>query len=214
MELIRVLLVDDHPIVRQGIHTRLQEAEEITVVGEASSGNEALRMVGESAPDVVLLDMVLPDLDGVEVTCRLREVHPEVRVLVFSGYDSDTFVFGVLEAGARGYLLKEEMPRRVVDAVRAVVQGQTVLSDKVRQRIVSRAAERETALQVIAQLSRREVEVLELVARFRTNEEIASALHVEAVTVEYHIRNILAKLGKRSRREAARWAWEEGIVAF
>jgi NarL family two-component system response regulator LiaR len=211
-EPVRVLLVDDHPVVRAGIRGELEKAEDITVIGEASTGEEGLRLADELAPDLVLLDMALPDLDGVEVTHRLREAHPERRVLVFSGYADDAFVFGALEAGAVGYLLKDEMLERLADAVQAAVRGETVLSERVTRKAIRRATGKTTEEQGWSSLSERELQVLNLVAFFRTNDEIAAELGISTKTVEYHLANILAKLDKGSRREAARWAWDQGLI--
>ena len=209
MELIRVLLVDDHPVVRTGIRVELDKAEDISVVGEAGTGQECLCLVGELAPDLLLLDMALPDLDGVEVTSRLREAYPQVRVLVFSGYTADAFVFGALQAGAVGYLLKDEMLPRLAHAVRAAMRGEVVLSDRVARKAVCRAIGN---LASTVSLTDRELEVLKLVSLFRTNDEIADQLDVTIKTVEYHLANIMSKLGTKSRREAARWAWDQGLL--
>jgi NarL family two-component system response regulator LiaR len=209
---VRVLLVDDHPVVRAGVRQELAKTPGIVVVGEASSGEESLRLVDELCPDLVLLDMSLPDLDGAEVTYRLRETHPRVRVLVFSGYADDAFVFGALEAGAIGYLLKDEMLDRLADAVQASMQGQIVLSERVTRKAIHRATNLAAGVEQPQPLTEREREVLRRVALFRTNDEIAAELAISPKTVEFHLANVLVKLNKSSRREAARWAWESGLM--
>jgi NarL family two-component system response regulator LiaR len=206
--LIRVLLVDDHPVVRSGIKGELSQAADVVLLGEAGTGYECLRLADELHPDLVLLDMVLPDLDGVEVTQRLLEKVPQTRILVFSGYMEDAFIFGVLEAGAQGYLLKDEMLDLVVDGVRAAARGEIVFSDRVAQRLAHSAFDENTRREKPS-LTGRETEVLKLVAAFRTNDEIAAELTISCKTVEYHLANILAKLGVHTRREAARWAWTD-----
>jgi NarL family two-component system response regulator LiaR len=211
---IRVVLVDDHPVVRAGIKVELEKSGVIAVVGEASTGKETLRQVTEQLPDLLLLDMALPDLDGVEVICRLRKTHPKLCILVFSGYADDAFVFGALEAGAAGYLLKDEMLDRLADAVQAAMEGEIVLSSRVTQKAVRQVMERGSAQRDAVPLTDREAEILKLVALFRTNEEIAARLSISIKTVEYHLANILVKLGKKSRREAARWAWDTALIAL
>jgi DNA-binding NarL/FixJ family response regulator len=214
MNPITVLLVDDHPVVRSGIRRELDQAADIVLIGEASTGQECLQLADELHPDLVLLDMALPDLDGVEVTQRLLATDPRTRILVFSGYVEDAFIFGVLEAGAQGYLLKDEMLDLVVDGVRAAARGEIIFSDRVAQRLAHGAVGEHTRRGQPVLLTERETGVLKLVATFRTNDEIAAELTISSKTVEYHLANILAKLGVNTRREAARWAWEEGIVAF
>lgn len=210
---IRVLLADDHPIVREGIDRQLEKAEDIVVVGEACTGEECLEMVERLQPDLVLLDMAMPGVDGLEVTTRLRESHPDVKVLVFSGYADDAFVFGALGAGAVGYLLKEEVPRQVASAIYAALRGETVLSDEIAQKVVRRVSGMQINCALPA-LSERELEVLREIARFKTNKEIATSLGITERTVEFHLSNVLIKSGKTSRREVARWAWEKGLVTL
>ena len=210
--LIRVLVADDHPVVRVGVRMELEKTEDVAVVGEAGSGAEVLRLARELVPDVLLLDMAMPDLDGVAVASQLRETHPSVRVLVFSGYIDDAFVFGALRAGAVGYLLKDEMLEQLGDAVRQAMAGKIVLSDRVAKKTVDRAVTERLAQESPMSLTDRELEVVKGVARFLTNEEIAKELDIVPKTVEYHLVNIRAKLGMPSRREVARWAWQNGLV--
>lgn len=203
---IRVLLADDHPAVRAGIRGELEKAGDIVVIGEASSGEEVLSLVNELASDLLLLDMALPGLDGVEVTRQLRKTHPQLRVLAFSGYADDAFVFGVLEAGAVGYLLKDEALERLVDAVRVAVQGEMVLSNRVVQKVTRWARKEQIALTM------REREVLERLVAGKNTEQIAEGLGVTAKTVSNHVSNMLGKLGLTSRAELVACALREGMV--
>ena len=196
-KVIRVILADDHPVVRSGIKAELDGAEGIEVVGEASSGDEALRLVGELRPDVLVLDVVMPGLDGVEVARLLRERHPELRILALSAYEDNAYVFGLLSAGAAGYVLKEEALDTIVEAIRAASRGETWLSKRVEEKVVRRAIGEEEVL-----LTGRELEVLRLMAKGWTNARIAVELKVSERTVGFHVENILGKLGVSSRTEA------------
>jgi DNA-binding NarL/FixJ family response regulator len=195
---IRVLLADDHPVVRAGVRTELDGADGIEVVGEASSGEEALRLVEELRPDVLVLDVVMPGMDGVEVARLLRERRPELRILALSIYDEDAFVFGLLSAGATGYVLKEETPDTIVEAIRAASRGEIWLSPKVGEKVLRRAIGEEEEVS----LTERELEVLGLMAKGWTNARIAQELKVSERTVRFHVENILGKLGVGSRTGA------------
>jgi len=209
MSEIRVLLADDHPAVRAGIKAEMERAGGIRVVGEACDGEEALQLAAELKPDVVLLDMVLPGLNGVEVARRLREAHPGVRVLVLSGYDDEALALGALEAGAAGYLLKEEPPEVVVWAVRAVARGEQLWT---AEQIARTRRWREEVQEPWKRLTEREREVLALVAEGKCNKEIARTLGISEHTVETHVGNVLGKLQVASRTEAVAWAWRHGFV--
>ncbi len=210
---IRVLIADDHPVVREGINRLLSTADDIAVVGMASTAEACIEEVLTQQPDLLLLDMAMPDMDGLEVIARLRESHPNVRVLVFSGYADDAFVFGALDAGAAGYLLKEEMPGQITHAVRAALRGEVILSDTIAQKVARRAVQEGINPEAPA-LSERELAVLQRVAQFKTNKEMAAELSLSERTVEYHVSNLLSKVGKGSRRELARWAWEKGLATL
>jgi NarL family two-component system response regulator LiaR len=199
--------------VRSGIRQELDQAADIVLIGEASTGQKCLQLADQLRPDLVLLDMALPDLDGVEVTQCLLATDPQTRILVFSGYMEDAFIFGALEAGAQGYLLKDEMLDLVVDGVRAAARGEIIFSDRVAHRLAHRAVGEHTLHEQPALLTEREAQVLKLVATFRTNDEIAAELTISPKTVEYHLANILTKLGVNTRREAARWAWANEAFA-
>lgn len=200
---IRVVLVDDHPMLREGTAALLEAETDIAVVGQTGRGAEALALVAALAPDVLVLDLHLPDLGGVEVARRVRASHAQVAILVLSNYEDAGYVRALLQLGARGYLSKAATGDEIVTAVRAVARGgTTVLSEGARAALGTGGAA----------LSARETEVLGLIAAGRRNAEIAAALFIAESTVEYHVRHLLAKLGARSRTEALRKAREEGLL--
>ncbi len=202
---VRVLLVDDHPVVRDGLRGVLEGAGGFEVVGEAGDGAQALRMVGAARPDVVLMDLRMPVLDGVGATARLRAEHPGVPVLVLTTYDRDADIVRAIDAGATGYLLKDAPREELHRAVRAAARGETVLAPAVAARLVGRLRG-----PAAGELSAREREVLRHVARGRTNREIAAALVVSEATVKTHLLNAFAKLGVDDRTAAVVTALERG----
>jgi DNA-binding NarL/FixJ family response regulator len=200
---IRVALVDDHPMLREGTAALLAARPDIAVVGQTGRGAEALALIGERRPDVLLLDLHLPDLSGIEVARRVRAEHPQVAIVVLSNYEDAGYVRALLQLGARGYLGKAATGEEIVAAVRAAARGgATILSDGARAALGAGGAT----------LSARELEVLVLIAAGRRNAEIASALSIAESTVEYHVRHLLGKLGARSRTEALRRAREQGLL--
>ncbi|MCX7681329.1 MAG: response regulator transcription factor [Anaerolineae bacterium] len=205
---IRVLLADDHPAMRLGLRVLLEQAADVAVVGEAGDGEQTLALLEALQPDVVVLDCEMPGLTGVEVAQEIRRWHPAVQVLALSAYDSEHYVRGMLEAGAVGYLLKEEAPGVIVAAVRGAARGAEYFSPRVAAR-VNLWARGEWP----AGLTGREVEVLRLVAEGLSNKEIAGRLGLAESTVEYHVSNVLRKLEVPSRAGATAWAKEQGIVA-
>ncbi len=209
METIRVLLADDHPVVREGLRRRLEGAPDITVLAEASNGVEALRLAEELTPDVLLLDMEMPGLSGVEVARRLRAAGSAVRVLALSAYRDEAYIYGLLEAGAAGYLLKDEMMESIVTAVRGVAQGEEgwfsrPVAEQVARWAVSGVPERKRSS--LTSLTKREQEVLALMVQGLNNAEIAEVLTITEPTVKFHVGNIYRKLGVRSRVKAIRVA--------
>ncbi|GAB3300511.1 response regulator transcription factor [Geodermatophilus aquaeductus] len=203
----RVLVVDDHPVVRGGLVGWLAAQEDLEVVGEAGDGQEALALVAATEPDVVLMDLRMPRMDGVTATERLAVSHPAVRVLVLTTYDTDADIVRAVAAGATGYLLKDAPLPQLADAVRAAARGETVLAPPVAARLVSRmrapAAEAPTA---------RELEVLGGVARGLTNAEIGRELFIGEATVKTHLLRVFAKLGVDDRTRAVMVAVERGLL--
>jgi DNA-binding NarL/FixJ family response regulator len=208
MSQIRVLLADDHPALRIGLRVLLEQAPGIAVVAEASDGEEALTLAKELRPQVAVLDCQLPRLAGAAVAAALRRAGLPVRVLALSAYSDDVHLRSMLEAGAVGYLIKDEAAEVIADAVRAAVRGDIWFSPAVAAR-ADAWARGEWGLPVV--LTEREAEVLRLVAGGKANKEIARALAVAERTVEFHISNLLAKLGVASRVEAAVWAKDHGL---
>jgi DNA-binding NarL/FixJ family response regulator len=210
MNKIRVLLADDHPIVRTGIRTMLQTATDIDVVAEAKSGAEALDLVERLQPDVLLLDMEMPGLSGVDVAKRLKLVNAPVRVLALSAYDDAQYVRNLLASGAAGYLTKEEAPEMIIDAVRGVARGEEGwLSRRAVAKVTAWAREDRDEN---GKLTERELEVLHLVVAGKTNQEIALALKISEKTVEKHVGAILSKLNVASRVEAAVQAIQRDLL--
>ncbi|MEJ2864946.1 response regulator transcription factor [Actinomycetospora flava] len=206
---VRVLLVDDQALFREALATLLGVRDDVVVVGEAGDGEEALRRVAELAPEVVLMDLRMPVLDGVGATRRLHVEHPEVRVIALTTFDDDEDVFAALRAGAVGYLLKDVPSARLVEAVLTAAAGGSVLDPSVAAKVVARVArlpaESPTprAQPLVVPLSEREVDVLRLLADGRSNREIAGTLHLAEGTVKNHVTNVLGKLGARDRTQAA-----------
>ncbi len=204
---IRVLVVDDHPVVRGGLVGWLEAQPDLSVVGEAGDGTEALARVAATSPDVVLMDLRMPGMDGVTATERLASAHPGVRVLVLTTYDTDADIVRAVEAGATGYLLKDVPLPQLADAVRAAARGETVLAPPVAARLVSRlrapAVDAPTA---------REIEVLRGVARGLTNAEIGRELFIGEATVKTHLLRVFAKLGVDDRTRAVMVAVERGLL--
>jgi DNA-binding NarL/FixJ family response regulator len=213
--LTRVLIVDDDHLVRAGLVELLADEREIEVVGQASTGREAVERAQRLDPDVVLMDVRMPDLDGIGATRELVQVAPEVRVLILTTFEQDDYVFGALRAGASGFLLKRTRPEELIAAVHTVAAGDSLLSPSVTRRVIDRMAQQpapDLARHAgLDELTPREREVLELVARGLSNREIAAQLVVEESTVRSHVRRILAKLGLRDRVQIVIFAYETGL---
>ncbi len=210
---ITVLLVDDHEMVRRGVRAFLETQADISVVAEAGSGEEAVRLAAEHAPDVALMDLIMPGMDGVEATRRLTSQSPRTRVVMLTSYHDDEHVFPAIRAGALSYVLKEIGPRQLADAVRKAAAGEAVLHPRVAARVVRElhGARREEP-NAFRELSERELEVLKLIADGLTNAEIAGRLYVSEKTVKSHVSNILGKLHLADRTQAAVYAWRQGVV--
>ncbi|WP_249998108.1 response regulator transcription factor [Actinoplanes sp. M2I2] len=214
MSTVRVLLVDDQALFREALAVLLSAHPGLSVVGEAGDGAEAVRRVAELSPDVVLMDLRMPVLDGVAATRRLRDEHPATRVIALTTFDDDADVFAALRAGAVGYLLKDVSSERLVEAVRAAARGESVLQPSVAAKVVARFAQLPDieAPEAAVPLSEREREVVRLLARGRSNREIAAALFLAEGTVKNHVTTILGKLGVRDRTQAALRARELGLL--
>ena len=214
--MIRVLVVDDQTLVRSGFRMILDAQDDIEVVGEAGDGAEALALVRELAPDVVLMDIRMPKLDGLDATRRLLAADGAPRVLVLTTFDADEYVYAAMKAGASGFLLKDVRAEQLAEAVRTVAAGETLLAPAVTRRLIERFMRRpppgERRPEQLAELSERELEVLLLVAQGLSNREIAAALFVSEATVKTHITRVLSKLDLRDRVQAVVLAYECGLV--
>lgn len=222
-EKIRVLIVDDQALIRTGIATLLARKPGIEVVGQASNGQEALELVAALDPDVVLMDVLMPVMDGVEATRRLAERGPRPAVIILTTFRDDTYVFRGLAAGARGYLLKDVDHKALADAVRTVAGGGALLGPEITAQMLphlgrlagevegSKPATSPATPERLAFLTERERAILALLAQGRTNQEISDTLLISVGTVKNHISNILSKLGVRDRTQAALWAQQQGL---
>jgi DNA-binding NarL/FixJ family response regulator len=204
---IAVLLVDDHPVVRDGLRGMLEGTDDLVVAGEAANGLQAVAAVERLRPDVVLMDLRMPELDGVGAIRRIRALAPEVRVLVLTTYDDDGDILQAVEAGAVGYLLKDAPREALFAAIRAAVRGESVLAPGVADRLLRRSA-----VPAHEQLTDRELEVLRHVAEGRTNRAIAQALHLSEATVKTHLVHAFAKLGVDDRTAAVMEALQRGLL--
>jgi DNA-binding NarL/FixJ family response regulator len=215
---IRVAIADDHAVVRQGLRTFLELQDGMDVVGEAADGEEAVKLVADTAPDVVLLDLVMPRVDGLEAIRRIRETAPATRILVLTSFADDHTVLPAVRAGAAGYLLKDVQPPELASAIRTVHAGEALLAPSVATMLVEQLAAEDGAGDNAARdddrhhLTPRELEVLAEIARGRANKAIAFELGVSERTVKTHVSNILGKLGFTDRTQAAVYAVEHGLV--
>jgi len=208
---IGLLIVDDHPVVRDGLVAILSTQPDFQIVGEAASGEIALTLFDQLQPDVILLDLEMPGMDGVMVIKRLRQIQPGVKIVVFTAFDTDERILSALQAGAKGYLLKGAPRSELFKAIRVVHQGGSLLQPVVASRLLSQLSGTEAA-SVTEELTPRESEVLELLAQGKPNKEIAAELVISERTAKFHISSILAKLGATNRTEAVTLALQQGLV--
>ena len=216
-EAIRVVIVDDHQVVRQGLRTFLDLQDDIAVVGEAGDGATALQVVAQLVPDVVLMDIMMPQLDGIEATRCIKEAHPGVGVIALTSFAGDDQVLPVLEAGASSYLLKDVTPEDLVEAVRAVHRGEPRLHPDALRKVMEAATGTRPAEEAVrpsppGDLTERELEVIRLVAQGRTNREIADEFVLSEKTVKTHVSHILAKLELKDRTQLAIYAIRNGLA--
>lgn len=211
---IRVLVVDDHPVVREGIAAMLSRQPDLAVVGEAADGLEAVERAAELHPDVVLMDLQMPRLDGVEAIRRIRAQLPVTQVIILTTYDTDELVFQGIQAGARGFLLKDAPREELFRAIAAVHRGESLLQPSVAAKLIDRVTHMGSAPPPAAEdrLSEREMDVLRLMAKGQPNKEIAQVLFISESTVKTHIASIFQKLGVRDRTEAVTRALQRGIL--
>lgn len=213
MSKIRILLADDHALVRQGTRELLEREGDLEVIAEASNGEEAVRLACELSPDIALMDIAMPKLNGIEATRQIKASQSKVSVLVLTAYDDDQYIFALLEAGAAGYLLKNVSADELIVAIRAVAAGEAVLHPAIARRVINRFATTDPkAAQASAfdHLSGREMEVLRLAAKGQKNQDIANMLFLSVRTVQTHLGNIFAKMGVSSRTEAVVEALRRG----
>jgi NarL family two-component system response regulator LiaR len=211
---IRVLIADDHAIVRKGICALLDTEPDITVIGEARDGQEAIAAAQRMQPDVILMDLVMPGMDGLEATRRLRNCQPGARILVLTSFAGDDKVFPAIRAGALGYLLKDSGPKELVQAIQQVHRGESSLHPSIARKLLRELAEPSEGETGLETLTEREVQVLQLVAQGQSNREISTALTISEATVRTHVSNILSKLNLCSRTQAALYALREGLATL
>lgn len=209
---ISVLLVDDHEMVRIGLAAVLGTEEGIEVVGEAGSGEEGIRLATEYKPDVILMDLVMDGMDGIETTRQVTRLLPETKVIVLTSYLDDEKMYPVIEAGAFSYLLKTSRASEVADAIRAAARGQSVLESQVASKMMNRFRQPQAEAPAHAELTDREMEVLRLLAQGKSNQDIADELIIGIKTVKFHVTNLLAKLGVEDRTQAAIYAYKNGLA--
>lgn len=217
MERIRVLLAEDHTIVRKGLRALLEGVASIEVVGEAADGREALAQVEQSPADVVLMDLTMPGLSGLEATRQIKERFPQVRVLVLTMHADEEYIFQVLRAGASGYLVKQAAPEELVAAIHAVYQGASFLSPTISKRVIDeyvRRAEEGVVTDPYDKLTPREREVLQLIAEGHSNREIAEQLTISIKTVESHRAHLMEKLDLHNTAELTRYAIRKGLIGL
>jgi len=214
---IKILIADDHAFVRESTRHILEQESDLEVIGEAGDGEETVRLATTFKPDVAIIDIAMPKLDGIEATKQIKTLCPGISVLILSAYDDDQFVFSLLEAGAAGYLLKSVRGQEIVDAVRAVYSGESVLHPAVARKVLNRFARPSAEVEAKKSselLSEREMEVLKLVTKGLSNKDIADKLCLSVRTVQGHLANIFNKLQVSSRTEAVVHALKQGWVTL
>lgn len=210
---ITVMIVDDHEMVRRGACSYLEAQPDISVVAQAGSGEEAVKLAREFIPDVVLMDLVMPGMDGVDATRKVKDVSPRTQIIILTSFHQDEYIFPALQAGAISFLLKDVKATELVEAIRRAARGEATLHPKIAARVIKtfRSLEPEEATPFMM-LTEREMEVLKLIAKGYSNDKIADRLVISVGTVKGHVSNILSKLHLVDRTQAAAYAWQAGIV--
>lgn len=214
---IRVLLADDHTVLREGMRNLLEQEKDFEIVGEASDGEEAVELVSKLKPDVVLMDIVMPKISGIEATKQIKQVSPATNVLILTAYSDIHYILGLLEAGACGYLLKSARSSEIAGAIRAVLSGESVLDPVVTQKLLERLAgtsKKPSESEARGLLSQREIEILRLAAKGMSNQDIANVLFLSVRTVKAHLTNIFNKMGVGSRTDAIVKGLREGYITI
>jgi DNA-binding NarL/FixJ family response regulator len=209
---IRVMVADDHPVVREGLTTMLARESDIEVLGEAQNGREAIEKARELQPDIVLMDLRMPEVDGIEAIRRIKAENPKVKFIILTTYDNDEYIFKGIEAGARAYLLKDAPRSELFKAIKAVNRGESLIEPAIAGKVLDRLAELSRQAQPAESLSERELEVLALIAQGASNKSIAANLQIGESTVKTHIQGIFNKLGVNDRTEAVTQAIKKGLV--
>jgi len=213
IEPITIIICDDHEVVRRGIRAYLDTIPDFKVIAEASSGEEAIELVIENIPDVVLMDLIMPGIDGVETTRKIKKISPRTQVVVLTSFHEDAHIFPALKAGAISYILKDMKMDKLVEALHKAVQGEVTLHPRVAARVLQNIrGENSEDQQLFTELTERELDVLKLIASGMTNNQIANELVISENTVKGHVSNILNKLHLIDRTQAAVYAWQRGIV--
>lgn len=209
---INVLIVDDHAVVRQGLRTFLELQDDITVVGEAVNGRVAVEMAGKLQPDVVLIDLVMPELDGISATRQIRSTSPSSQVIALTSFSEDDRIIPVIQAGACSYVLKDISPEELIEVVRAAYRGEARLHPDVARKLMNQVARPQTQVQVAGSLTEREIEVVRCIARGMSNRDIANEMVISEKTVKTHVSSILSKLALDDRTQLAIYALKHGLA--
>ena len=212
-EMISVIIVDDHEIVRKGIRAYLESTSEFKVVAETGSGREAIRLTEEMVPDVVLMDLIMPDMDGIKATREIKKISPRTQIVVLTSFHEDVHIFPALKAGANSYILKDVTMDELADALQRAARREVTFHSLVAERILRNIRGEDSAEGLLfAELTERELEVLKLIANAQTNSQIAEQLSISESTVKGYVSNILSKLHLGDRTQAAVYAWQRGLV--
>lgn len=208
------MLVEDHKIVREGTRQLLEQNADFSVIGEAADGLEAVNLVETLSPDIIIMDVRLPNMNGIDATRLITHRHPQMKVIILSAYDDDSYIFPLFEAGASGYLLKNSSGAELAAAIRSVQQGETALSPHIGSKIIHRLGNKSENARTLCSLTQRELDVLKLAALGQPNKLIATRLEISVQTVQVHLRNIFSKLNVGNRSEAVARALQSGWISL